>query len=168
MAEDMEREAQKNTTDAAGTARFSETQWSPVWVFVLLIPAGVIAFWLALTGVIKEQNPAFLLPFLALALTVNLLCVKTRADEKWLTITFGALFPLYVRRIRLDGIASAESVSYNPLAEFGGWGIRGVAGNQCLNARGNLGVRMVLAGGEKLLIGSETPDALAAALLPLS
>ena len=147
---------------------FRETQWSPVWVFILIVPAGLLAAGAAIIGLIKDQNPAFCLPLLALGLVINLLRVQTLVSEKWLTVTFGAWFPMYRRRICVGDIAGAESVVYRPVAEYGGWGIRGFAGNQALSARGDLGVRLVLAGGEKLLIGSGKPDELAHILLPRS
>ena len=58
-----------------------------------------------------------------------------------------------------------EVVSYRPLADYGGWGIRsGRDGERVLNARGNRGVRLDLADGSRLLIGSQRPEALALAL----
>ncbi len=75
-----------------------------------------------------------------------------------------ALFPLYRRRIRLADITAAEAVTYSPLVEYGGWGIKGLPGNSAINARGNRGVRLTLRDGRRILIGSQRPDELAAAL----
>ena len=58
--------------------------------------------------------------------------------------------------------ALSTSSSYRPIADYGGWGIRaGRDGERVLNARGNRGVRLELADGTRLLIGSQRPEELA-------
>ena len=103
-------------------------------------------------------------PVLPLGLTFNLLCQRTVVTDTDLSVSFGALFPLYRRRIALADIASAEAVTYSPLAEYGGWGIRGFGSSVALNARGNRGVRLTLRDGRRVLIGSQRAGELAEAL----
>ncbi len=56
-------------------------------------------------------------------------------------------------------------MTYRPIADYGFWGIRaGRDGERALIARGNRGVRLELTDGTRLLIGSQRPEALAAAL----
>jgi hypothetical protein len=43
---------------------------------------------------------------------------------------------------------------YNPIAEFGGWGFRGLGNNRALNVSGNKGIQLVKQDGSKLLIGT--------------
>lgn len=145
---------------------FDETQWSPFWVFVLLVPAALLAVAVGVMGLWHDRNPLMLFPLAALLLTANLLCVKTHVGKGFLVVTFGAFFPLYRRRIVLSDIVSAQALTYNPLGEYGGWGIRGVKGDQCLNARGDKGVRLVLANDDELLVGTARPDELAASVRP--
>ena len=65
-------------------------------------------------------------------------------------------------RRRSATIRRIEVVSYRPIADYGGWGIRsGRDGERVLNARGNRGVRLELADGTRLLIGSQRPEELA-------
>jgi hypothetical protein len=62
-------------------------------------------------------------------------------------------------------IVRLEVVSYRPLADYWGWGIRsGRDGERVLNARGNRGVRIDLSDGTRLLVGSQRPEALAVVL----
>ena len=103
-------------------------------------------------------------PLLPVSLTLNLLCLRTTVSDRDLVVTFGALFPLYRRRVSLVDIISALPVTYSPITEYGGWGIRGIPSNSALNARGNRGVRLTLRSGKRLLIGSQNAEALAAAL----
>ena len=106
----------------------------------------------------------WLLAVFGMALAFNLLCQKTVVTERELTVTFGALLPLYRRRIALQEVASAEAVTYAPLADYGGWGIRGWGRSIALNARGNRGVRLTLFDGRRILVGSQQPEELADAL----
>ena len=100
----------------------------------------------------------------SLGVIFNLLCLRTTVTDRELTISFGALFPLYRRRIRLDTITSARAETYNPLGEYGGWGIKMGSTGVALNARGNRGVRLTLQDGRRVLVGSQRPEELAEAL----
>jgi len=79
---------------------------------------------------------------------------------------------LYVRfvpftrqhRFSWDEIVSAEARRYRPLLEYGGWGVRWSRSGKAYNVSGNRGVQLELAGGKKLLIGSQRPQALAMAI----
>ena len=133
--------------------KFVETQAFPAIAYGAL---GLSAVAVALSGLIW--------PVLLLGLSGSLLCQKTTVNETDLTVTFGALLPLYRRQIPLREIASAEAVTYLPLADYGGWGIRGWGRDVALNARGNRGVQVALRDGRRILIGSQRPDALAEAL----
>lgn len=58
--------------------------------------------------------------------------------------------------------------TYAPLREYGGWGIRTFMGeNEAYNAWGNQGLQLVLANGERLLIGTQHPAAIQQALSTL-
>jgi hypothetical protein len=62
-------------------------------------------------------------------------------------------------------VQKIEVVTYRPFRDFGGWGIRaGRNGERALCARGDRGVRLELLDGTRLLIGSQTPEALATAI----
>ena len=97
-------------------------------------------------------------------LVVGVLRMTTEVTPTDLRVWFGWV-PTYRRFVPLGSIRRVEVVEYRPLADYGGWGIRvGRDGVRVLNARGNRGVRIDLADGTKLLIGSQRPEALAMAL----
>ena len=135
--------------------RFSETQSFAPFVYGVVCLSAVAALGVGLAW-----------PLLPVGLTLNLLCLRTILTDRELVVTFGALFPLYRRRVALVDIASALPVTYSPIVEYGGWGIKGMPSNSALNARGNQGVRLTLRSGKRVLIGSQKPDALADALGP--
>ncbi|MHC5538463.1 hypothetical protein ACYOEI_09560 [Singulisphaera rosea] len=97
-------------------------------------------------------------------LVVGLLRMTTEVGPTDLRVWFGWI-PTYRRMIPLGTIQRVEVVSYRPLVDYGGWGIRqGRDGVRVLNARGNRGVRIDLADGTRFLIGSQHPEDLARAL----
>lgn len=75
------------------------------------------------------------------------------------------LFPFRAASIPVAEIASAVSREYSPMREYGGWGIRMSRGHgRAYNAAGNQGVQLVLKSGDRILIGTQQPEQLLAAL----
>lgn len=88
------------------------------------------------------------------------LITEVRGDE--LRLRFR---PLPARRIPWSSISSAEAITYRPLRDFGGWGIRyGRGGRRAYNVSGNRGVELTLTDGKRIVIGSRRPDELQAAI----
>ncbi len=85
----------------------------------------------------------------------------TEVTERELTAQF---IPMWKKRsIPLDHLGQFKMVTYNPLLDYGGWGIRRGLKGWCYNVRGNRGVQLELPN-ESLLIGSQQPEALAKAI----
>ena len=68
------------------------------------------------------------------------------------------------RHIALNDIRSAKIVTYNAVLDYGGYGIRTTRRGKAYIAGGNRGVRLELAKGGAVLIGSARPEELAAAI----
>jgi hypothetical protein len=99
-----------------------------------------------------------------LVVIVVLLHMTTEVSPTDLRVWFGWL-PTYRRTVLIDTVKCVEVVTYRPFADYGFWGIRsGRDGERALIARGNRGVRIELNDGTKLLIGSQTPELLAASI----
>ena len=134
---------------------------------------GFIALAEMLTGIALLRGRAWSLDLglgfaigmaLVLVVIILLLHMTTEATPSDLRVWFGWL-PTYRRAVPIESIRSVEVVTYRPIAEYGFWGIRsGRDGERALIARGNRGVRLELTDGSKLLIGSQKPELLAAAL----
>ena len=93
-----------------------------------------------------------------------LLHMTTEVTPTGIRVWFGWI-PTYRRFVPIDSVRSVDVVTYRPFADYGFWGIRtGRDGERALIARGNRGVRLELTDGSKLLIGSQKPDLLAAAI----
>jgi len=66
-----------------------------------------------------------------------------------------------LRRVPLDRIQSVETITHDIAPDYGGYGFRSIRGGKAYVASGGRGVRVTLAGGEKLVVGSQRPDELA-------
>lgn len=143
-----------------------------VWAFVLL-PMILIACGIAWQIISGRPWGNYPLPTAALVANEAVLIViavwvyqmrlvtEVRADG--LSVHFQWLWRR--RRIPFATLHSYRVVTYNPLREYGGWGIRyGANGAQAYNVSGDRGVQCEFMDGKRLLIGSQRPEELARAL----
>ncbi len=104
-------------------------------------------------------------------------------------VIFGILFPLFIFSIRLivevrndgvhfrffplhlsfrhygfDDMLSYGSVTYRPLRDYGGWGIRYGPKGKAYNISGNRGMIIEFRNGDRLMLGSKDPDSLVSAI----
>lgn len=86
----------------------------------------------------------------------------TEVRPEGLYIRFKMLWP--ERVIPYFQIVKAEAKTYRPIVDYGGWGVRGIAPIKAFNVSGNRGVLLSMTNGQFLMIGSQRPDQLAAAL----
>jgi hypothetical protein len=68
------------------------------------------------------------------------------------------------KHIPFRNIVRLEAVTYHPIREYGGWGIRIGSNGWAYNISGNRGVRLHYADGGEFLIGSQRPEELAQAI----
>lgn len=61
------------------------------------------------------------------------------------------------REVRWPQLVRYAAVSYRPLRDYGGWGIRGWGDRMAYNASGDLGVLVEASDGRSLLVGSLRP-----------
>jgi hypothetical protein len=85
--------------------------------------------------------------------------LTVRVEASRLVVHLGAV-PLVRRFVPYDEILGVESVVYRPIAEFGGWGVRGFGKRKAWTARGDRAVKLTLSSGRELLIGSDNPQRL--------
>jgi len=69
------------------------------------------------------------------------------------------------RRIGIDELVEWEVNKFRVIADFGGYGWRkGLGGKTAYNVKGNMGLNIQLTNGKKLLLGTQKPDELRAAI----
>ena len=115
--------------------------WDLFWSLLPLILIVVFIFSIRLTTQIKEEG-----------IYVKLFPIQF----KFLFFPWEQLEKVYVRK-------------YAPIREYGGWGLRlGIFGSgKAYNIKGNKGLQLVLKDGEKLLIGTQMPEALEHTLISM-
>ncbi len=114
-------------------------------------PAANLLIWIIwiLAGIV--------LPVLFLVLRLDVTIRSDRIDIRY--------FPLFRRTYSRKDVLGAQARVYRPLADYGGWGVRWSPVNGwAYNPSGNAGVQLQLAGGRKLLIGSQRANEMQAAI----
>ena len=88
--------------------------------------------------------------------------LTTRVDEKGIHYKF---FPFHRkhRTIHWNEISEAYIRKYDPISEYGGWGIKGgklwnKSKGTAVNVSGDVGIQLELKNGKKLLIGTQKRD----------
>jgi len=75
-----------------------------------------------------------------------------------LSLSMGGLWS--IRKIPLAEIRKVEVVTYDPVLDYGGYGIRLTPKGRAYIARGDRGVRLTPTKGMKILVGSQRPQEL--------
>ncbi|MGC9946677.1 MAG: hypothetical protein ABSF64_09955 [Bryobacteraceae bacterium] len=145
-----------------------EQRFEWFWTAIFCIPALIVGYGLYRQMGLNQpsMSPSLLWPAFAVALVVAIwflrLKLVTEVRDDGLFILFVWLWP--ERTIPWDQIRGVETRTYRPIRDFGGWGVRWAARGIVYHARGNRGARLVLASGERVLIGSQRPDELVRAI----
>lgn len=152
-------------------AVYREEQLFGWWVYALM--ALMVAIACVFYAIRPEadparRDPATLAILVGLTLpavfTLGVLRMTTEVTALRVEVWFGWI-PTYRRVLDAGAVRRVEVVTYRPWADCGGWGIRtGRDGERVLNARGDRGVRLHMADGSRFLLGSQTPESLAAAI----
>lgn len=139
------------------------TGWAP-WVYILLWSAmggSALAVFLGtgdatdwsepgrVVGALAILGSGFLIQFLFAGLTVVVESAGIRIGlgRGWIFRTW----------IALEDVEAMEPVTYSPVKEFGGWGLRGSRRKRAWTARGNRALVLTLSDGRRIYIGSDDP-----------
>lgn len=155
-------------------ASYREVQRFRQWFFYVpvLVVAGVI-WWQFVEQIVlgnpqgAEPIPNWLAWVLTLVFGIGLpvlmasirLITEVRPGEVSVRLA-----PFSSRTIDVLDIREAAVREYSAIREFGGWGVRISRDGRAYNAYGNRGVQLILRDGNRILIGSQKPDVLLAAL----
>jgi hypothetical protein len=151
---------------------FERQQFRQTWLWVLLlvvclptiIGAGAVLFDLppgaAAPRVVIIGAEIILIVTLLITWSARL---DVTVDDRELLVRFWP-FHRQPRRFPLSEIAEAQVRRYQPIVEYGGWGIRFGFHGMAYNVSGNEGVQLVLTNGKRILIGSQKSEELQRAL----
>ena len=153
-----------------------EQRFHQIWIWIIIAFIAVLAWYFFVVQIVYGESPGnnpapdwmvlviwvvfgILFPLWFLVMRLEIVVIGSGLSFRF--------FPLHLgwRTIPFSEIANAEAVTYHPLREYGGWGIRfGWRGGMAYNIRGDQGVRITLNNGKKILLGSQRADDLAQAL----
>lgn len=140
-------------------------QWW-IWLFGLLPLLMVITEFTAIFANKKHIETedliaiALILTILVLSfLWIKMMRLETVLTYETISVHFRGL-GFAKRKYNWSEIESAEIVKYDPLWEYGGWGVKyGFNKGCCYNVRGDMGLKLKLHnGGKSLMIGTQVPD----------
>lgn len=142
-----------------------EQRFTQTWFIALMAISLIIPLILMINEFLKENSKFTTMGFLT---TVSILVVSilpifffkltTRIDEYGIHYKF---FPFHLsfKTIEWNSISNAFVRAYDPIGEYGGWGLKGGAfwnssKGKAINVSGDLGIQLELKDGKKLLIGT--------------
>lgn len=138
-------------------------------LLLALVPAllpGIV--WLADSPTASSPTAAWLAPLLAVVVMGLVLSIRleTRLDAAGVHYRFWPL-QLTARHQPWAAISRAYVRPYDPLGEYGGWGLKGTRRHRALNVAGGEGIQLELADGTRLLLGTQRPTEARQALAQL-
>lgn len=152
---------------------FEETQFFPSFVYALLLISLVAEVLIVGAALLSEGESAqtnfAVMAFVAVitSFVFNALVFRTRVDASEIYVCLGWI-PIFWTRIPLSSVEEPRVVTYHPLRDAGGWGMRfgRFEGSACRywNARGNQGVFFATPK-HRYIVGSQKSDDLYRALI---
>jgi hypothetical protein len=147
---------------------------SPIWVYFIVITTNALMLFAVYQHIIMGLNDKLMttntiimtLSVVVVAL-INVLLFSLRLEI--LIRPDGIRFRYFPmqRKFRyypFDSINKCYVRKFRPIAEYGGWGMRGFGNNRSFTVSGNMGMQIVLKNGSKTLIGTHKPEELGLAL----
>lgn len=150
---------------------YIESQKFSKWLMLLLLPAtlpliviGVIDIYQS-NDVFSVNNLIWLIPFflvmIAIPLLFRVLRLDTTIDETGVTYKF---YPfISSKHVPWADIEYAYVRKYNPLSEYGGWGLRtgwSKKVGSAYNTKGDIGLQLVYKSGKRFLLGTQNEEQL--------
>ena len=149
-----------------------EQRFRQVWLMVLLGFSLLVPVSLIINEYIKDNTSITTNEFLgsigiiASVLLIFIFKLSTRIDEKGIHYQF---FPFHfsMKTLLWSEITKAEVRTYDPIGEYGGWGLRysfNKKKGNAVNVSGDIGIQLTLKNGKKLLIGTQKKEAVSRVL----
>jgi hypothetical protein len=147
-----------------------EQRFNQWWIWVIILLACGIWIWMFFQQIVMGKpfgtNPASdlgvvltgILPVVVLLL-FRFLKLETIIDDEGVKCRFKP-FQRKFKTFSSRDIVKFEVKKYNPILDYGGWGIRYGRKGSAYNVRGNMGLHLELRNKKNFLIGTQTPDSL--------
>ncbi|WP_350291295.1 hypothetical protein [uncultured Croceitalea sp.] len=151
---------------------FEEKQWFNQWWVLLLnfSVIGLLLYFMYEWYIVGENidkidasnyigQTAIILMLLLIVGLMLFLRLKTSINENGIQYRFTP-FHRKKRIISWKEMSECYTRKYQPITEFGGWGIKPVpkSKDMAYNVKGNMGIQIKLKDGKKILIGTQKPE----------
>jgi len=144
--------------------RFTQTWLIVLLAFSIIVPIAITTKeYLAIDSKITTNQ--FVLTLIGISISVTFIFffkLKTRIDEIGIQYQFSP-FHLKMKLIKWEEITKAQVRSYDPISEYGGWGIKGGSfwnkeKGKCVNISRDIGIQVEFKNGKQLLIGTQKKE----------
>lgn len=142
-----------------------EQRFTQKWLIVLLVVSIIVPLAVILKDADKMSVSSLLTTLSVILLApaiIFLFKLKTRIDENGIHYRF---FPFHFKTkiIKWNDIKNAYIRTYDPIGDYGGWGIKGGAfwnksKGIAYNVKGDIGIQLELTNGKKVLIGTQLKE----------
>lgn len=137
---------------------FEERQrFRQLWLWTLILASTIIALILTLYDGVKMQELLILLIFPPILLLFYIAELRTEVRDNGVYFRF---YPLHrnPKHVSFDDLNGWDLENYNPVRDYGGWGIRKSAGEgKAYTVSGWTGVRLTRSHNQSIIIGSQRP-----------
>ena len=100
-----------------------------------------------------------LILFICIALSLGLASLTTVIDERGIHFRFFP-FQMQFKRFTWDSVAQCSVITYHPVRDYGGWGIKSNKNGQAYTISGDIGLLLQLKSGKTILIGTQKENEL--------
>jgi hypothetical protein len=149
---------------------FEQQRFRQRWLWIVIALTSVFLSAVAIALIVTLNAQPAVVAALVMSIPIGLMIafylaanLTVRVDVDGVHIRF---FPIHKLTLPHARIVAVEPRDYDPLGEFGGWGMKGPPARWgwCYTVSGRRGVRIELDNRHRLLIGSQRADELAAAI----
>jgi len=144
-------------------------KFNQFWVWVLVLLPAAMAWYGAIEQLVYSRpygdnptsNQGMLVIWFAFGLLLPLFIMSIRliidVRNDGIYVKF---FPIHLsfKYYSFETIGSYSVITYRPILDYGGWGIRYSSKGKAYNIRGNRGLLFEFKNGKHLMLGSQEPD----------
>lgn len=150
---------------------YEKQKFNQKWLWIIIILANTAGFH-ALYQESQKDNFAFAILvgyciFIAIfILLFYFMNLETTITKEAIAIKY---FPFHLKKrmYSFAEIQHLEVIKYNPIGDYGGWGVRLSRYGKAFNVKGEYGLKLYFTNRKPLLIGTQKPDELKKILEPL-
>lgn len=146
-----------------------EQRFTQTWLKIILAISLIVPIIVVSKEYLEENSKIttneFILTLVGITASVAFIFfikLKTSIDEKGIHYQFYP-FHLKMKLIKWEAIKKAQVRTYDPISEYGGWGLKGGSfwnkeKGKCVNISGDIGIQVEFKNGKNLLIGTQKKE----------